>query len=167
MPSSGVRPGDDRPGEKIRHTPRRRTLTIYRSDSPESDDGLFARRPAVRIQLASVGLDTQLRSTGTGSGPLPPDASRPTSAVSAARSGPTCGGSISPTPCRGMNCPASASTTLRARRRSSFAKSDPDTLPAPCTGPKIPDNARKTEKIAKRQTIHRCRAGFRTTNSIQ
>lgn len=43
--------------------------------------------------------------------------SRPTSAVSAARSGPTCGGSISPTPCRGTSCPASASTTPRARRR--------------------------------------------------
>ena len=58
--------------KKIRHTPRRLPLQ-FTDGHPESDDGLFARRPAVRIQLASVGLDTQLRSTGTGSGPLPPD----------------------------------------------------------------------------------------------
>ena len=111
--------------------------------------------------------------------------SRPTSAVSAARSGPTCGGSISPTPCRGMNCPASASTTLRARRRFSSEKREgedqPPALPAPggrkttvsCSSV-LPGNpgfgSRRSlsdNENIKKTTIHRCRAGFQTTISIQ
>ena len=180
-PARGVRPGDDRPGEKIRHTPRRLPLQ-FTDGHPESDDGLFRTATCCSYSTGIRRPRYPITKYGCGFRAVTARSSRPTSAVSAARSGPTCGGSISPTPCRGTSCPASASTTPRARRRFSSAKSEGDDQP-PAPGGRqttvscssvLPGNpgfgSRRSlsgDENIKKTTTRRCRAGFRTTNSIQ
>ncbi len=65
------RPRDDPAGEKIQGSCRR--LPVESADGrAQQDDGLLAQRPAVRLQLASFGLDPRLRTSGAGPGKYVP-----------------------------------------------------------------------------------------------
>lgn len=122
----GVRPGDDRPGEKygilrdgypynLQMDTQNQTMAFSHGDLLF----VFNWHPSASIPNYEVRVRV-------------PGRYRPILSTDERRFGGTertdMRGSISPTPCRGRACPASASTTPRARRRSSFAKSDPDTL---------------------------------------
>ena len=64
-----LRQGDAQTGEKIQRALGRLCLEPV-DGRAEQDDGLLARRPAVRLQLASRGLDPRLRTSRAGPGQI-------------------------------------------------------------------------------------------------